>query len=153
MNNKTLLLLAGAGALAAYFLKGKKEAYENLDIKPLDIAIDTARSKQAKWMKLYYKIKIRLTNPSNFAINVKSINLDFIVNDKRIGNLENETTINVPGNSNKTITLVSFIQSATIIETILLILADSSNIKLAIDGEVVTDLGTVTIDFQKNVSL
>lgn len=153
MNTKTILLLAGAGAVAAYLLKGKKEALENLKISPLDIAIDTQKSKATLWTKLYYNIKLKLINSSSFSINVKSIDLDFSVNGKILANIQRDQNITVPGKDDKVITLSSYIASATAIETILDILADSSKIKLAVTGEVVTDLGAIIINYSKNAAI
>lgn len=150
-NIPTLFLLALSGGAAYYFLKGKKEAFENLIIKPIDIAIDTEKSKQTFWTKIFYDIKLKITNPSGFKINVNEIDLEFLVNKKFVANLKKNTLISIEPKITEIITLNSSISSVNAITTIMDILADSENVQLAIQGSIKTDLGTINIAYTKNV--
>jgi len=81
MNNKTILGLAALGAAALYFLKGKKQAIENLQIKPLDIAINKQKT---NFQQLVFNFKIKAANPSNFEVKINEIDLDVLINGKKV---------------------------------------------------------------------
>jgi LEA14-like dessication related protein len=147
MNNKLILgLLAGAGAFY-YFLQGKKGAIEDLQIEPVDIAID----KESNIRKLIFNLKLQIKNPSKFIVKVKNIDLDLKVNNKTISNFNNNTVLSLPANSNKIYNIKISVNNLTVITTILEVLADK-NIVASITGDITTDLGTVDINFTKEIN-
>ena len=147
MNNKLILgLLAGAGAFY-YFLQRKKEAIEDLLIEPVDIAIDRA----SNWRKLVFNLKLQIKNPSKFVVKVKNIDLLLKVNNKIISNLNSNSVLNLPANSNKIYNIKISVNNFTVITTILEVLADK-NIVAAVTGDITTDLGTVNIDYTKEIN-
>jgi LEA14-like dessication related protein len=147
MNNKLILgLLAGAGAFY-YFLQGKKGAIEDLQIEPVDIAID----KESNFRKLVFNLKLQIKNPSKFIVKVKNIDLDLKVNNKTISNFNNNTVLSLPANSNKIYNIKISVNNLTVITTILEVLADK-NIVASITGDITTDLGTVDINFTKEIN-
>jgi LEA14-like dessication related protein len=147
MNNKLILgLLAGAGALY-YFLQGKKGAIEDLLIEPVDIAID----KESNFRKLVFNLKLQIKNPSKFIVKVKNIDLDLKVNNKTISNFNSNTVLSLPANSNKIYNIKISVNNLTVITTILEVLADK-NIIAAVTGDITTDLGTVDINFTKEIN-
>ena len=147
MNNKLILgLLAGAGAFY-YFLQGKKGAIEDLEIKPIDIAIN----KESNFKKLIFDLKLKIKNPSKFAVKIKNIDLDLKVNNKTISNFNSASILTLPANSDKIYTIKISVQNLTVVLTIIEILADK-NIIASVVGDVTTDLGTVNIDFVKEIN-
>jgi LEA14-like dessication related protein len=147
MNNKLILgLLAGAGAFY-YFLQGKKGAIEDLQIDPVDIAID----KESNFKKLVFNLKLQIKNPSKFIVKVKNIDLDLKVNNKTISNFNSNTVLSLPANSNKIYNIKISVNNLTVITTILEVLADK-NIVAAVTGDITTDLGTVDINFTKEIN-
>jgi LEA14-like dessication related protein len=147
MNNKLILgLLAGAGAFY-YFLKGKKGAIEDLRIEPVDINID----KESNFRKLVFNLKLQINNPSKFIVKIKNIDLDLKVNNKTISNFNSDTILSLPANSNKIYNIKISVNNLTVITTILEILADK-NIVAAVTGDITTDLGTVDINFTKEIN-
>jgi LEA14-like dessication related protein len=147
MNNKLILsLLAGAGAFY-YFLQGKKGAIEDLQIEPVDIAID----KESNFRKLVFNLKLQIKNPSKFVVKVKNIDLDLKVNNKTISNFNSNTVLSLPANSNKIYNIKISVNNLTVITTILEVLADK-NIVAAVNGDITTDLGTVDINFTKEIN-
>lgn len=147
MNNKLILgLLAGAGAFY-YFLKGKKGAIEDLRIEPVDINID----KESNFRKLVFNLKLQINNPSKFIVKIKNIDLDLKVNNKTISNFNSDTILSLPANSNKIYNIKISVNNLTVITTILEVLADK-NIIAAVTGNITTDLGTVDINFEKEIN-
>jgi LEA14-like dessication related protein len=147
MNNKLILgLLAGAGAFY-YFLKGKKGAIEDLRIEPVDINID----KESNFRKLVFNLKLQINNPSKFIVKIKNIDLDLKVNNKTISNFNSDTILSLPANSNKIYNIKISVNNLTVITTIFEVLADK-NIVAAVTGDITTDLGTVDINFEKEIN-
>jgi LEA14-like dessication related protein len=147
MNNKLILgLLAGAGAFY-YFLQGKKGAIEDLQIEPVDIAID----KESNWRKLVFNLKLQIKNPSKFVVKIKNIDLALKVNNKTISNFNSSNVLSLAANSNKIYTIKISVQNLTVVLTILDLL-NEKNIVAAIEGDITTDLGVVDINFRKEIN-
>jgi LEA14-like dessication related protein len=148
---QTLILLALGGGAAYYFLRGKKESLENLIIKPLDIAINTKKSRQSFFAFLFFTIKIKITNPSGYSVNIQSIDLDLLINRKKIANIEKNTTIFIKAKESKIIEIETSISAAGIITQIMEMIGGEKNINAALIGNVKTDLGTINIDYSKDL--
>ena len=150
-NLTSLFLIAITGGAAYYFLKGKKESLENLIIKPIDIAIDSKKSRQFFFQKLFYNIKLKITNPSGFAVKILSIDLDFIVNKEVIADIQKQSAIIIKPNETKIITIESSIATLGIIQQIISMLTNKGSIDVAIKGNVQTDLGNINIAYAKKI--
>ena len=150
-NLTTLFLIAITGGAAYYFLKGKKESLENLIIKPIDIAIDSKKSRQLFFQKLFYNIKLKITNPSGFAVKILSIDLDFIVNNEIIADIQQQSAIIIKPNETKVITIESSIATLGIIQQIISMITNKEGIDVAIKGDVQTDLGNINIAYAKKL--
>lgn len=150
-NLTTLFLIAITGGAAYYFLKGKKESLENLIIKPIDIAIDSKKSRQLFFQKLFYNIKLKITNPSGFSVKILSIDLDFIVNNELIADIQKQSAIIIKPNETKVITIESSIATLGIIQQIISMLTNKEGIDVAIKGNVQTDLGNINIAYAKKL--
>lgn len=153
MKNKILLLTAAAGA-AYYFLIGKKRALENLDIKPIDIAINTAKSRKFLYTQLFYNIKLKITNSENLAAKIKSIDIDVYINNKKASEINSDTPVIVPARTEgKIATIEGVVMAGNLITLILDFLANREPINIKAIGTVTTDLGTIEINYSKNVSV
>ena len=153
MKNKILLLTAAAGA-AIYFLIGKKRALENLDIKPIDVSINTAKSKKLFYSQLFYNIKLKITNSESLAARIQNIDIDVYINNKKASEINSNTPVIIPARTEgKIVTIEGVVMSANIITLILEFLSDQQPINIKAIGTVTTDLGTIEINYSKNVSL
>ena len=153
MKNKILYLAAAAGA-AYYFLIGKKRALENLDIKPIDIAINTAKSRKFLYTQLFYNIKLKITNSENLAAKIKSIDIDVYINNKKASEINSDTPVIVPARTEgKIATIDGVVMAGNLITLILDFLANREPINIKAIGTVTTDLGTIEINYSKNVSV
>ena len=148
MNNKLILGLGALAAAAIYFFKGKKEALENVKITPLDIAIN---SQKTNIRNLVFNLKLKIANPGNFKVNINTINLDVIVNNKKISNFQKSNITSIEPNNAKTINLEISVSNLAVIDVVLNMLADQDGINIHLLGEVNTDLGAILIDYKKDI--
>ena len=153
-NNTPLVLLVLAGAAAAfYFFRNKKAAGENLRFEPVDIAIDSARSRQSLWTRLYYKVKINLINPEQANVNVNNVLLNATTNGRPLGTLTSSQKFSVPAQGNQIIQLDTSISTLGAASTIINVIRNRQPLTINIVGYVDTDLGRVTINFNKVVQV
>jgi len=148
MNKNFLIGLAAVAAAGYYFLMGKKQAVENLEIKPIDIAIN---SQKTNLLKLVFNLKLKLTNPGNFSVKVNNIDVDVLVNNRAISDFQKLLPVTIAPKQTETVILEITVQNLAVIETVLNILADQQNITAGVKGVVSTDLGIVNIDYVKTI--
>jgi LEA14-like dessication related protein len=148
MNKNFLIGLAAVAAAGYYFLMGKKQAVENLEIKPIDIAIN---SQKTNLLKLVFNLKLKLTNPGNFSVKVNNIDVDVLVNNRAISDFQKLLPVTIAPKQTEIVVLEITVQNLAVIETILNILADQQNITAGVKGVVSTDLGIVNIDYVKTI--
>jgi len=153
MKNKILLLTAAAGAVY-YFLMGKKRALENLDIKIIDVAINTAKSRKTFYAQLFYNLKLKITNSESLAARIQNIDIDVYINNKKASEINSDTPVIIPARTEgKIVTIEGVVNAGNLITLILEFFADRKPINIKAVGTVTTDLGTIVINFNKNVSL
>jgi hypothetical protein len=152
-NNTPIILLGLFGAaLALNYFRNKKAAGENLRFEPVDIAIDSERSRRSLWTRLYYKVKINLINNEPAGINVENVMLNATANGGPLGTLTSTQAFRVPANGSQIIQLdtsFSIFGAASIIKNILI---NRQPLIININGYVDTDLGRVIINFNKDVT-
>jgi LEA14-like dessication related protein len=148
MNKKIVIGIATAAVAALYFLKGKKQALEDIKFSPKDIAINKSKS---NLYQLVYNFKVLIKNDNKLPVNITSIDLDIAVNNKLVANFETTQTINIPGEASKLITLQISINNFAAVDVILATIANQSGITIKITGDVVTDLGILNVNYSKNL--
>jgi LEA14-like dessication related protein len=148
MNKNFLIGITAVAAAGYYFLKGKKQVIENLEIKPIDIAINKSKT---NLFKAVFNLKLKLTNPGNFAVKVKNIDVDVIVNNNVISQFQKNLPVTIAPKATEIILIEITVQNLAVVEAILTILNDSSNISAGVVGTVTTDLGVAKINFIKNL--
>ena len=146
---RNLLLLGGAAAAAFFLLRRKKTAAENIQVDPIDIAIDSDRSASSFWTRIYYNIKLRLVNNESASVNVSSINLQISANGRAIGTINNTTGFVVQGGTDKVINIDASLSSIGAIGLIRDLITEGVSIDLLVSGVVNTDLGAVNVRFTK----
>jgi LEA14-like dessication related protein len=148
MNKNFLIGIAAVAAAGYYFLMGKKQAVENLEIKPIDIAIN---SQKTNLLKLVFNLKLKLTNPGNFSVKVNNIDVDVLINNRVISDFQKNLPVTIAPKTTEIVLIEITVQNLAIVETILNLLNDSSNVSAGVKGTVTTDLGTAEINFIKNL--
>jgi len=148
MNNKLILGLGALAAAAIYFFKGKKEALENVKITPLDIAINNQKT---NIRNLVFNLKLKIANPGNFKVNINNIDLDIIVNNKKISNFQKSNITSIEPNNAKTIVVEISVSNLSVVYVILDMILNQEGINIRLLGEVNTDLGAILIDYKKDI--
>jgi LEA14-like dessication related protein len=148
---KNLLFIGGAAAALLYFLRMKRAAGENLRIEPVDVAIDTARSSQSFYTRIYYRVKLKLINVEAASVNVAAINLNVSVNGTPFGSINSTEKFIVAAGSEKIINLDASFASLGVIQAIRELITEGLNFKVDVVGYVDTDLGRINVAFSKNV--
>jgi LEA14-like dessication related protein len=148
MNKNFLLGIAAAAAAAYYFLIGKKQAIENLLIKPIDIAINSSKT---NILKLVFNLKLQITNSSNFTVKINKIDVDILVNNRIISEFQKNLPIIIAPNKTEIVLIEITAQNAAIITTIIDIITSGEKITAGVKGVFSTDLGIVNIDYTKTV--
>jgi LEA14-like dessication related protein len=143
---RNLLLIGGAAAAAFFLLRRKKTAAENIQVDPIDIAIDLERSSLSR---IYYRVKLKLINNESASVNVSSVNLNILANGRAIGTINNTTGFVVQGGTDKVINIDASISSIGAIGLIYDLITQGLSIDLLVSGVVNTDLGAVNVRFNK----
>ena len=152
-NTTAPLILGGlaAAAFAFIYLRNKARAGQNLRFEPVDIAIDTARTRAAIFTRLFYTVKIRLVNDEPAAVVVNSVNLAATANGRPFGNLTSAERFTVPAKGSQVIALNTSIATLGAAGAILDYIRSRQPVEVTINGYVDTDLGRVTVEY--NTSL
>lgn len=147
-----LIAFTAAAYGVVYYLRNKAAAGSNLQYVPLDVAIDSKRTAEAGYSKIYYRIKLRLVNDEPASVNVRSINLNVTVAGNLIGKINNTTGFTVEANSNKTIQLDASFQTVNIVSLIQDLILNGFEDPINVTGFIQTDLGRIEIKFSKSLS-
>lgn len=150
MNTKLILGLTALAGAAIYFLKGKKEAIENLLIKPTMLAINRQKT---NIQQVVFILRFQVTNPSNVKVNILGINLDVFINGKKATNIKQLNIAEIMPNETENITIEFAIFSWQALDIVLNLLADGGTINVNIKGPIVTDLGTVNVNYNKAINV
>lgn len=139
--------VAAIGYGLIYWLMNKKRAGENLKFVPVDIGIDTKKIKRSFFTKIFFNIKLMLTNDEAASVNVKSIQLTIAVNGKILGYINNEDGFVVNGRESKTINLETSISSIGLLSFIKDLVKDGFKFPVNVTGFINTDLGRININY------
>lgn len=154
---KDLLKFAGIGTgilLIFNYLKGRKEAMQNLKFVPVSIAIDSEKSAETGFRMLVYKVRIKLINQEMQPVIVRNVDLRVFYQNKIISTIQREQDFIVPSRSSQTIDMVAEIDTGNIIVSIVDLLKNyrsEKGISFTITGNIDTDLGRIPVQFTKKL--
>lgn len=152
MKNILPIAAIGAGALLLInFFKRKAAAGQNLEITPIKISIDLPKTKQARYLKIFYDITLNLSNREQASVNVKNIFLTVKTNSRNLGNIEKALNFVVPAEGEKQISIKASFFTLGFLGLIKDLIQNGFDILLNINGYIDTDLGRININFNKNV--
>lgn len=154
-NNKTPVVVLGLlGAAAAFmYFRNKKAAGENLRFEPVDIAIDSAKTRAALFARLYYRVKIRLINDERASVNVSKVLLNVTANGRDLGTLTSNQRFSVPPQGAQVAALETSISTFGAAATIVQLIRNREPVTLNVSGYVDTDLGRVTVNYNQDLKI
>jgi LEA14-like dessication related protein len=139
-------LLAAAGA-AFYFIRGKKELVNQLEVNLLSIKLDRARTRQAAFLNLFFDIRLRLFNPTPNSLQVKHIFIEIFIDGKMVGSVTKPDDFDIRSNTESIINFTAKINTFNLGSSILKVLQTGEDFNLAAAGYIDTSFGRVP--FQK----
>lgn len=139
------LALVGAGV---YFLRRKVSSAQNLQVDIDDIAIDSQATKNSWYTKLFYQVKLQVTNPDQAAVNITAVNLDVFVNGQKIGRVQKLDRVTIPARSQANVAVTASVSTLSIATTIKDYFTGQGELLIKVSGFVDTDLGRVTLQDQ-----
>jgi len=143
--------IGAAGLLLINFFKRKAAAGQNLEITPIKISIDLPKTRQARYLKIFYDITLNLANREQASVNVKNLFLTVKTNNINFGNIEQNLNFNVEELQEKQITVKASFFTLGFLGLIRDVIKNGLNINVNVNGYIDTDLGRVNINFNKNV--
>lgn len=151
--NQTAVIVLGllGGAAAFVYFRNKKAAGENLRFEPVDIAINSAKSRAALFTRLYYTVKIRLINDERAAVQVSAVNLQASAQGKNIGNLTSSERFLVPAQNNQVVALETSINTFGAASTVVDLIRNREPLNVLITGYIDTDLGRVIVNYNQPI--
>jgi LEA14-like dessication related protein len=141
--------IIGAGAFLLNYLKGKKQAGENLKFELFKISIDSQKTKRALFLTVFYDIVLNVINEETESVNIKNVLLNIKINEKDLGKIESNLNLVIPRQSKKQITIKASFSSFGAFGLIKDIVTDGLQVAFNIQGFIETDLGRVNINFNK----
>lgn len=151
MKNLMFPLIA-AGAFAAYTLTRKARAAKNIRIEPVDIAINSQKTKQSAFTRLYYNIKINAVNIEPVGIKINLISLKITANDKTLGNIESNQLIEIPARGARVLNFETSLSTLGLIQNIIDIINNGINVPINVSGFIITDVGRLNVNFNKTLT-
>jgi hypothetical protein len=142
--------ILAAGAYLVNYLKGKKQAGENLKFELFKISIDSQKTKRALFLTVFYDVVLNVINQETESVNIKNVLLNIKINDKDLGRIESNLNLVIPRQTEKQITIKASFYSLGAIGLVKDIVTNGLNATVNIQGFIDTDLGRVDVNFTKN---
>lgn len=96
MKNGGIFLLLALGAVAFIATRSVKSFGENLRVNFNRVAINLPKTQSAKYINLWYDLRLVFINPENVKADIQSMSLDVILGNKRIATINRKSTFTIP---------------------------------------------------------
>lgn len=150
-NAITPLAILAAVAAGVFFLRRKAAAGQNLQVDPVDIAIDSEATRASGFLRVYYTVKLKLINNERASVNVRSVSLSLSSQGTQLGTLTRSSSFVVPAMSEQIVSFNASIPTLGILSIIRNIIQNGINIPVNVSGFIDTDLGRISVNFTKTI--
>lgn len=103
MKNGGLLLILGIAAIAYYTVRGAQNFADRLKVNFRKVSIDTNKSKQTAYTRLFYTLTLDFVNPESFQVQINTMALDLFIGDRLIGTISKESPFIIQARDTQTI--------------------------------------------------
>jgi LEA14-like dessication related protein len=135
-------LLAAAGA-AFYFLRGKQELVNQLEVNLLSLSIDREKTRAALFLNIFLNVRLRLFNPTINTLSIKQIFVEFYIDGKLAGSINKTDEFTIKSNTESIINFTAKINTLNVGSQILNIVQSGEEISLFASGYIETSFGRV----------
>ena len=97
MKQKTALIAVGLGALAfvTYYFTSLKKTVTNLTVSVFGIKYNSERTVNSAFLKVWFDLKLKVSNPTQRSVTVNEVLLDFFLTGKKAGEVRSFQKIKI----------------------------------------------------------
>jgi len=140
-------ILAAAGA-AFYFIRGKKDLVNQLEVNIIDLKFDRKKSLEQGFLILFFNVRLKLNNPTINTLLIKQIYIEVNVDGKKAGVITKSDEFNIKPKTNTIINFTAQVYAFRLAEPLIRVIQTGENFKLSAVGFIDTSFGR--IPFEKN---
>lgn len=148
----TILILGGLGVLA--FASGAMNFAKTVRVGFGSVKWNIKESGRALYLKLYFDLKLIISNPSSFAIDVTAVNLVASFNGRPLAKVVSPGNIKIAGKGESAVTVLVGLDSLSLFQNVtdaISFIASGKGLTLDLEGRVNTSGGNVDIKQKVNV--
>lgn len=154
MNN---LLKVGLLAGAAYYLASKlTDLDKKIGVKLGSISFNKTLTQGANFFKIFFNVNLSINNASSLQGTIKGGSINLIINNRLLATVSNIQSFTIDANKIVNISLPVGINSLSLFSNILDVIAlvkGGGSIVVNVKGDILTNIGTITINETKTVTV
>jgi LEA14-like dessication related protein len=135
-------ILAAAGA-AFYFLRGKKDLVNQLEVNIIDLKFDRQKSREQLFLMLFFNVKLKLNNPTPGTLLIKQIYIEIYVDGKKAGKINKTDNFSIQANSNTIVNFTAQVLTVNLADSLIRVIQTGENFQLRTVGYIETSFGRV----------
>ena len=95
-----LVLLLGAGYFGYSYYNAFQAFYEKYKWQITDISIDSKATAESNYLKFFYKVKFKLSNPTTFLVKITGVKFGIYYKGLRVADVGKTKAFNIDANHN-----------------------------------------------------
>jgi hypothetical protein len=151
------LLKVGLLAGAAYYLANKlTDLHRKIGVKLGSISFNKTLTQGANFFKIFFNVNLSINNASALQGTIKGGSINLIINNRLLATVSNIQSFTIDANKSVNISLPVGINSLSLFSNILDVIAlvkGGGSIVVNVKGDILTNLGTITINETKTVTV
>jgi LEA14-like dessication related protein len=148
MNKGVIFGILAAASAAFYFLRGKKDLVNQLEVNIIDLNFDRKKSAEQLFLMLFFNVRLKLNNPTSGTLLIKQIYIVLYVDGKKAGTINKTDDFSIKANSNTIVNFTAQVLTANLADSLLRVIQTGENFQLRAQGYIETSFGR--IPFEKN---
>lgn len=153
---RKILPWLGIAAAAAYFLNQAKQLGQSLRIAVGRISFNAKESQRSLFANLVLDVNLLVNNGSRLTGKITGGNLDFIVNDKKVGSINNVGTMAIQADATTVFPVQVRVNTLSLFPSISELvkrIGSGREIAFTISGSIFTSFGEVVVNQKMNFTL
>lgn len=135
-----VVALGGAIAKALSYYNDLREFAKKVDVEIYDIAINSQKTNEANWSKIYFRVRLWIVNPTEFTGTLNGASVGLVINGKLVAAAKRQGNISITRKAKTPLTLDLSINTAEAGESLAaLIKGGLDGLKLGAKGSVIVN--------------